>query len=215
MKLERKVYDISVMLGTESIVYPRDTAYEREDVWSIARGDPATLSKLIMSAHSGTHLDAPAHFVKGGKRVDDYCAGDFIMPAIVVESSEEKSIMPSDLADVEIEKGDAVLFKTNNSKTGLCKSGKFSTDFVDLSLAAAKVCVEKGASLIGIDYVTIEQKGDRTFPVHHLLLGNEIPILEGINLESVAPGRYTLICLPLKMKKAEASPVRAVLVREK
>ena len=95
----------------------------------------------------------------------------------------------------------------------LGKNGTFSEQFVYLSPEAADICINKKVKLVGLDYITVERYGDQEFPIHRRLLENNIPLLEGIYLKDVPAGRYTLICLPLKIRGGEASPVRAILVQ--
>lgn len=207
----KSIYDISVRLGDESIDYPGDTPYSRELIWTIKESGICDLSKLVMSAHSGTHIDTPAHFIEDAETLDSYSVQDFILPAQVVNIEDKEAIRPAELKKLNIEPGDALLFRTDNSVSGHCKTGSFSERFVYLSSEAAELCVNKKISLVGIDYITIERYGDETFPSHRKILRNNIPVLEGINLSAVPAGRYTLFCLPLKIKGGEASPVRAVL----
>jgi len=208
----RDIYDISVILGEESFPFPGDPPFSKEMVLSIQDGGSCDVSKLTMSAHSGTHIDAPSHFFAGGNTLTDYPAESFILPTRVVAIEDRQSIKPEDLLDIDIDPGNALLFKTDNSETGRCISGIFSERFVCMTPEAAAVCVEKKVGLVGLDYITIEKHGDDAFPIHRKLLGSGIFILEGINLKNVPPGRYTLVCLPLKIKGGEASPVRAVLL---
>jgi arylformamidase len=212
MKTRGNVYDISVMLGQESIDYPGDAPYSRKVMCAIRDGAPFELSRLVMSAHSGAHIDFPAHFILNGKTQDQCDISDFIITAQVVEIEDTETIRPGEFQHLDIKPNEALLFKTENSRRGLCKSGRFSDLYVHLSPEAAEFCVDKRVSLIGIDYLTIEKHGDETFPAHRKVLGNNILILEGIDLENVPPGAYTLICLPLKIGGGEASPVRAVLL---
>ena len=207
------IYDISIILGEESFPFPGDPPFRKEMLLSIKGGDSCDVSELSMSAHSGTHIDTPSHFIAGGSTLDDYSARSFILPARVVAIEDKHSIKPGELHDLDIDPGGALLLKTDNSATGRCESGVFSERFVWLTPGAAAVCVEKEVGMVGIDYITIEEYGDEAFPTHRKLLENGILILEGINLKDVPPGRYTLICLPLKIKGGEASPVRAVLFR--
>lgn len=207
------IYDISVLLGGESIDYPGDTPYSRDLISTIKDSGICDLSKLVMSAHSGTHIDAPSHFVSNAKSIDQYSVKEFILPAQVVNIEDKESIRPSEMENLDVEPGDALLFKTDNSLSGRCRTGVFSENFVYLSPEAADFCVEKKVSVVGIDYITIERYGDEAFPAHCKILENNIFVLEGINLKGVLPGRYTLFCLPLKIKDGEASPVRAILFR--
>jgi len=205
------IYDISVSLGAEAIDWPGVLPYSRELILRIEDGDVANLSKLVMTAHAGTHLDTPAHFIPNGKNLDAYSARDFILPARVVIIEDKQIIRSSELQNLDIEPGDALLFKTYNSTSGQCTNGVFTENFVEMSLEAADFCVRKKVSLIGIDYNSIE-KDDKSHPVHSKILGNGILILESINLKEVPPGRYTLFCPPLKIKGAEGSPARAILM---
>jgi arylformamidase len=211
--MAEETYDISVLLGKENIDYPEDTPYSRKIDSKIGEGGSFNLSTLVMSAHSGTHLDAPYHIIAEGKTIDEYPASDFILSALVVQIEGKHSIETEDLNGVEIESGEALLFKTFNSLSGISRSGEFSDKCVYMSGEAADICVQKGAALVGIDYISIDRCDDDEAPAHRKLLGNGVPILEGINLEHVPPGRYTLICLPLKVEGGDGSPVRAVLVR--
>jgi arylformamidase len=205
------IYDISLLLGEQSVDYPGDPPYRREILSSLIGGAAYELSRLILSAHSGTHLDAPSHFISGGKSIDQYPAEDFILPAVVVEATDREAVQPGEIEAAEIQAGDAVLFKTQNSRSGLARSGKFVERWVYISEAAGELLKIKKVALVGIDYVSIEKFEASGAPLHHQLLGAGILILEGIHLEQVPPGRYTLICPPLKLR-AEAAPTRAILV---
>ena len=211
MHLFSELYDVSVCLGRENTSFPGDPDFSR----TLARTHAAhgcEVAALSLSAHAGTHLDLPAHFFPQGKRLDDYAASDFILPARVVEVASPH-IGVAAVQAAAPEPGSALLFKTANSTSGLSVAGQWSEDFVSLDLAAAELLVERRVRLVGIDYITIELPGDEASPVHKLLLGHDILILEALNLAQVPPGCYTLICLPLKITRAEAAPVRAVLVR--
>ena len=211
-KLHKGIYDISVLLGSESIVFPKDTPYSRDLILTIEDSGICNVSKLVLSTHSGTHVDAPSHFIPNAKSIDQYSVQELVLPAQVVRIEDRESIRLSELENLDVKQGDALLFKTNNSISGQCTNGVFSENFVYLSDKAAEFCAEKKASLVGIDYVTIDRYGDEAFPAHRKLLGSGILILEGINLREVPPGKYTLFCLPLKIKDSEAAPVRAILV---
>ena len=209
----KKVYDISISLGDESIDWPGNPPYAREMVSQIANGAYCDLSKITMTTHVGTHVDTPAHFVAGGKNIDEYPIEQWIRPAHVVSIKDTRLIQPGELKSLDIEPGDALLFKTANSTSGRSTSGVFSEDFVYPSPEAARFCVEKKVGLVGVDYGSVDKRSGRHHPTHLELLGNGILILEGINLKDVPPGRYTLFCFPLKIKGAEGAPARAVLMR--
>ena len=214
--LHGKIYDISILLGAEQIdaPIPGVKPFSLEAVFSIDKGDPCNLSNLSMNCHTGTHLDVPSHFVGNSKTIDDYPVESFILPAQVVEIQDSEVINKTELENLPLEAGDAVLFKTANSGRGICRDPGLAESWVYLSPEAAAYCVSKKVSLVGIDYMAPEKPGGtlEDAPIHDALLGNDIFILEGIALDNVPPGRYTLLCLPLKLKGAEASPVRAVLI---
>jgi len=208
-------YDITVLMGKESINYPQNTPYKRYDKMKISNGDLCNLSSMEISVHAGTHIDSPAHFIDGGKRISQFSIENFILPARVINVENPVCVTPDLLDSLEIDEGTALLFRTANSINRLCASGKFSEEYVYISSEAAQICVQKKASLVGLDYISIEEFGNNSFPAHHSILGAGIPVLEGIDLKNVPAGSYTLHCLPLKMDKAEASPTRAVLFQDR
>jgi len=157
-------------------------------------------------------MDAPSHFFSDGKTIDRFPVEKFVLSAFVVHVQNRVSIEPEELEDVNVLPGEAILFQTSNSTEGRIKKGVFEEDFVYLSEKGANWCLQKGAGLVGIDYITIEKYGSKGFPVHRKILGRGIPILEGVNLKSVPAGKYTLYCFPLKIGGGEGAPVRAVLM---
>lgn len=208
----KQVYDISAPLN-KAPIYPGDRLYFREWIARLDKGSGYNLSALALGSHAGTHLDFPSHLLESGASLDKYPLERFIMPAEVVCASGEGPVLPCNLQGCMIEAGQALLFKTDNSQKRLMHQAAFSEDFVSLSLGLAQLCVVMGVSLVGIDYLSVDKYGDDSLPVHRTLLENDTLILEGIDLAAVPCGRYSLICLPLSIKGAEASPVRAVLVR--
>jgi arylformamidase len=208
----REFYDISAPLEMVPI-YPGDQPYSR--LWMARRDEENgyNLSALALGSHAGTHLDFPSHLLKSGKSQEEYFLERFIIPAEVVCVSGVGPVLPRCLKGSKIDKGQALLFKTSNSQKRLMHQAAFSEDFVSLSLGLAQLCVVRGVSLVGIDYLSVDKYGDDSLSVHRTLLENDILILEGIDLAAVPSGRYSLICLPLSITDAEASPVRAVLVR--
>ncbi len=191
------VFDISVPLGAGAVDYPGDPPFRREVVTTLD-GGAFSLSRLSMSAHSGTHLDFPAHVIPGGKGAADYPASAFILSAVVVQvSGEASAVTHEDVLRARLQPGDAVLFRTGRP--------------VGLTPEAARACVGAEARLAGIDTMSVDRFEDVDLPVHRILLGNDVLVLEGIDLSDVSPGRYTLSCLPLLIPGCEASPVRAVL----
>jgi arylformamidase len=208
----KEIYDISAPLNTVP-AYPGDRPYFREWMARLDEGNDYSLSAIAFCSHAGTHLDFPSHLLKSGRCQEQYSLKRFIIPAEVISVPGEGPILPSSLQGCKIDKGQALLFKTGNSKKRLMHQVAFSEDFVSLSLGLAQLCVVMGVSLVGIDYLSVDKYGDDSLPVHGTLLENDVLILEGIDLAAVPSGRYSLICLPLSIKDAEASPVRAILVR--
>lgn len=208
----RKLYDISVSLGGESIDYPGDPPYQRKTVQALKNGDACNLSAVAMSVHAGTHMDAPAHLLENGWAIDQFPLERFFLSAFVVDIKNSVEIEPGELERVDVGPGAAVLFKTRNSREGLSHSGLFEENFVYLSEKGVDWCLQKEVALVGIDYISIEKYESEGLRVHRRLLGNDILILEGINLADVPAGIYELICFPLKIRGAEGAPVRAVLM---
>ncbi len=207
------IYDISLLLPDEAVLNPGDPEYNRWFRLHMDNGDVCNVSGITMSAHFGTHLDFPSHFDKSGKSLDDYSPGNFILPAVVASIKDRVSIKRDELEKVPLEPGDALLCKTHNSVSNLATSGIFQDDFVYMSEKASQICVQKKLSLVGIDYASVDRYDNDSLSAHHILLKSSILILEGINLKDVPTGRYTLFCLPLRIKNAEASPVRALLMK--
>lgn len=208
----KEVYDISAPLNMVP-TYPGDRPYLREWMARLDGGDGYCLSALALSSHAGTHLDFPSHLLKRGRAQDTYSLKRFIIPAEVISVPGEGPILPSSLPSDKINKGQALLFKTCNSKKRLMHQPVFSEESIYLSADAAHLCAAEKVGLVGIDYLSVDKYGDESLPVHRTLLENDILILEGIDLALVPCGRYCLICLPLSIRDAEATPVRAVLVR--
>jgi len=129
----KKFYDISVLLGVESINYPGDTPYQRKMVQTLQGGDDCNLSEITMSAHAGTHMDAPLHFFPDGKTIDQFPVEKFVLSAHVVHIRNDALIEPRELESVDVRPGQAILFKTQNSTTGRIENGVFQEDFVYLS----------------------------------------------------------------------------------
>ncbi len=208
------IYDITAVLGVENPTYPGDTPFSRTAPHTGPDADPEVTeaNQIVMATHNGTHLDSPAHFYPRAAHLDDFPLSHFIRPALVVEIADPEAVRAAELEEVALEPGEAILFRTRNSREGLVTSGEFTESFVPIARDAAQWCVDRKAPLVGHDYITVDAYGGREAPAHHLLLGNGIVVLEGANLRNVPPGRYTLFCLPLSMKGAEGSPCRAVLL---
>lgn len=166
-------------------------------------------SQITLSSHTGTHVDAPKHFLAKGKTLDKVKLETFVGTCQVVEFKVNK-ITAKELRKIKLKRGEILLCKTKNSK--LKETAKFNKNFVYVDKTAAKYLAAKKVRAVGIDYLGIETKqpGHET---HKTLLRNNIGIIEGLRLKNVKPGKYTLVCLPLKIGNVEAAPARAILIR--
>ena len=206
-----KVYDISLTLRPRMPVYPGESTPLLEPTSDMERGDSYNVSRLTISTHTGTHIDAPLHFLAGGASVDQLPVDVLVGPAQVLEMTVEQEITAADLEAAAIPPGtERLLFKTRNSR--LLDDEDFRRDFVYLTLDAARWLVERGVRLVAIDYLSVEEMDADPNIVHQTLLRAGVVIVEGADLRQVAPGPYLLACLPLKLEGADGSPVRAVLV---
>ena len=206
-----KLFDITLPIHAEMAVYPGDDPPRRTWLRRIQDGDRNNLSALAIGSHTGTHVDAPYHFVENGTTLDQIPPETFVGEALVVEITDPRSITVAELKTHPISSVKRVLFKTRNSS--LLASSAFQEDFVYIGGQAADYLVEQGVRLVGIDYLSVDEYGAQSSPAHHALLGHGVVIVEGVDLSSVEPGVYTLICLPLKVVGAEGAPVRAILMR--
>ena len=187
-----RLIDISLELGPDTPVFPGDPPVEVETICEA----PFRLSRLVMTTHSGTHLDAPAHFIPGGATLAELSLEALSGPCWVL-AVEATAIAPADLAAHWPARPVSRLLLRTGGKAGLTE-------------AAAHWLVKRGVSLVGIDALSIETD-DSTYPVHHALLGEGVLILEGLALSHVTPGPYELLCLPLKVTAPDGAPVRAAL----
>jgi arylformamidase len=209
-----RFHDISVPLSPNVPIYPGDPELEIHPWKSLVKGDSANLTYLRLGAHTGTHVDAPAHFIRGAARVESMSLENLIGPAQVVEVPDEQEMIEAPFVEEFIKSGiERVLFKTRNSRFWTEKKSEFQTHFTYLDVDAANYLVHLGIKLVGIDYLSIEKFKSADHETHLALLSNNVVILEGLNLANVNPGTYELICLPLKIASGDGdgAPARAVL----
>jgi arylformamidase len=190
--------------------FPDDPVFSSRRVHSIDQGDAYNLSQLLLGTHSGTHVDPPVHFIPGGATTDQLdletlngaCRVIDVNPRATGVGVEDVARIPAGTS--------RVLFRTANS--GRWKQSlAFFSDYVGLRPAAAQALIEKKVRLVGIDSLSIENDPSKTFPVHHVLLGNGALILEGLLLADAAAGEYSLECLPLRLLGGDGGPCRATL----
>jgi len=207
-----KIYDVSMPINNSMLVWPGSNVVGIQPVETIEKNDVMT-SDIHIGSHTGTHIDAPNHFLKSAKSVDHIDLEKLLGECTVLDLSfvQQKEITISDLDKFDIKKGDRILLKTGNYK--LLYKKEFSTDYISLSLEAAEYLAKKEIFLVGTDFLGIEKKGSVGHPVHKALLKAEIVIVEGLDLSEIEPGRYELICLPLRLDGVDGSPARALLIQ--
>jgi len=205
----RKIYDLSVSIYPGMLKWIDDQDVELTQETSIRNDDAYNFSRVTLSTHIGTHIDAPYHFTADGKTVDRLSLHDLIGEALVVQIGAEV-ITADELRDVDLKKYKRILFKTRNSE--LLKSEKFNRGYVALDYSAAELLVKNNVRVVGIDYLSIEELETEEHPVHKLLTENGVIIIETLDLSNVEPGAYFLVALPLKLKGCDGAPARVVLV---
>ncbi|MCI8349648.1 MAG: cyclase family protein [Oscillospiraceae bacterium] len=209
-----KIYDVSAMISREIPVYEGDPAVSITETAQIDKGAACNVSMLAFGSHTGTHIDVPYHFVADGKTIDQLPPDYFMGKAKVFDLTGRKAVTAEDLKGLDIREGDIVIFRTDNSVERRMEQSAFYREFVYVSDDGAAYLAEKKVKGVGVDYLSVEQFASKTPATHRTLLGHEILIVEGLVLTDIAPGEYTLLALPLRIKGGNGSPVRAVLIQE-
>jgi arylformamidase len=203
------VFDISHTLSPALAVWPGDTPFRKEIILSLVAGDAVTLSTLVMSAHTGTHVDAPAHFDPTGPGIEDLALELFWGPAQVVTVSKTAGpLIPADLAHVDLTAAPRLLVRSRN---GLPDPTVFPEAFIYPTPELAAHLARYGIRLFGSEAPSMDAVTSKDLPGHHALRRHGIAILEGLRLTDVADGLYELVALPLKIAGGDGSPVRAAL----
>lgn len=207
-----KIYDVSVLLSDKLPTWPSDPPLKMSLACSIARGDPANVTHLDMGAHTGTHLDAPFHFDNNGTGIEQLSLETLMGPCRVFDLTN----VTGNITAAALEKCDwsgvtRALFKTKNSRHWANGDHEFDKEFTALAADSAAHLIEKGVELVGVDYLSVEAFGSQKHPVHEILLGMGVVIIESLNLSEVPAGDYELIALPVKLKGADGAPARVVL----
>ncbi len=193
-------------------VYPGNPPLKLDFVQSLDSGAEVTLSAFSFGAHTGTHVDAPMHFIKGGASLDQIPLQKFIGPVRVIDCSPQaKAIDAAELNKHDWRGARRIFFRTRNSRNGWMTDPKFHEDFTYLAPDAAQLLADAGVELVGIDYLSIERFGFAQPQTHRILLGRNIPVVEGLSLQNVQAGDYDLVLLPLRIMGHEAGPARAIL----
>ncbi len=209
------IHDISATITPgETPTYPGDPGIEVTAWAAISKGDAANVSMLHFGAHTGTHIDAPTHFIEGAPGMDSISLETLVGVARVVEVPGDALVVDEDHVASLVPEGTArILFKTRNSAFWNNPRGIFREDFTYISPAAARALVARGVRLVGFDYLSIEKFKSEDFETHRVLLSKGVVIVEGLDLREVGAGSYELVCLPLKIVagSGDGAPARAIL----
>jgi arylformamidase len=203
-----KFYDISINLSPESMRWVTSPEFEFVERYRMSRGDEKNSSSIKMSVHSGTHVDAPFHFVADGATIESLPLEIFIGPALVHAIDADRYITKEQVEAIDLNGESRVLFKTKNSQ--LLHQPTYDPNFVAFSVEAAEALAKQGVKLVGLDYLSIAHAEEQV-AVHRPFLDRGVILLEGVDLSDVRPGRYELICFPIRLRGLDAAPCRAVL----
>lgn len=210
-----RIHDISLTVTSKLPTWPGDPKVELERVEKIEDGANANVSRLCAGVHTGTHVDAPYHFISEGTAVDTLPLEVLFGAVQVVELSDDVDLITAKIIQSAslIHGVERILFKTRNSQFWARGESGFQTDFVAISADGAEYLVERGIQLVGIDYLSIAPfKNSR--PTHQILLKAKIVVIEGLDLSQINPGVFQLACLPLKLGGSDGAPARTVLIEQ-
>jgi arylformamidase len=206
--------DISLPLHNDMVHWPGDPPFSINAVKSLDRGDSSNLSLVRMGTHTGTHVDAPRHFLHDGPAVSEAPLDILIGPARVIEIQDTHLITADELSNQNVRRDERLLFRTGNSVFYEDKD-TFRQDFVSISQDAADYLVSQGVKLVGVDYLSVGAYHADGAAIHRTLLTSGIWIIEGLDISSIKAGNYHLVCLPLKILDGDGAPARAVVSRMK
>ncbi len=208
MTVGSRLYDVTLTLTTDLPTYSGEPGLKIDAVKRIAAGDTANVSRMNLGLHTGTHVDAPVHFIEGASGTDELPLDALCGPARLVRINDPQAVRVDELERADLRGVERVLFQTRNGE--LIDDPAFRRDYVYLAPEAAEWLVERGVRLVGIDYLSIEAFGAEPL-VHRTLLGANVVIVEGLDLRQPPPGDYELWCLPLKIAGSDGAPARVVL----
>jgi arylformamidase len=207
-----RLLDVSVLLAPGIPVYPGNPEFEVAPVKRIAKGDSSNNSRLTMGTHTGTHVDAPRHCFDDKPGVESLALELLVGRARVIDLPHRGGITEAHLGAAGLREDLRILLKTPNSALWNSSDG-FHADYTYITEGGAKFLVDQGVKVVGIDYLSVEQFHKAGHPAHHILLGNGVIVIEGLNLSDADPGQYEMYCLPLRIAGADGAPARVVLKR--
>ena len=204
------IIDVTVPIREGMAVYPENPGVTVERVREVEHGASSTLSRICLGTHTGTHVDAPMHFLgPGAPGIDDMAPELMVGPARVIELDAPVSISAEDLAAHAPAPGERLLLKTRNSE--LWARDGFQADYVFLQTEAARMLAGAGVSVLGVDYLSVGGYKSNGRDVHRTLLEAGIYLIEGLDLRQAEAGPCELYCLPLRIAGAEGAPARVLL----
>jgi len=201
--------DVTRTLTNGMIHWPGDSPFHCQRVADITGPGTVNVSEISTCVHAGTHIDAPFHFIPDGADVSEVPLAKLCGPAVVVDLPEARDVVVEDLEGAGIEPGFRVLLRTVNQ--ALWDEPEFDEDFFGITGDAAMWLVDREVPVVGVDYLSVDGYHDAEKPAHYALLGNGVVIIEGLDLSQVAPGRYEMVALPLKIAGSEGSPARVII----
>ena len=213
MSATQKIYDVSIPLRTGGLVYPNNPPISITPVSAIGRGDTANVSRIDFGSHTGTHVDAPLHFMDGGAGVDELRLDVLMGPARLIALGDEvMSVGEAELRRHDLRGVTRLLIRTRNSAWLASGTTEFHPDFTHVAPDGAEYLVALGVRLVGVDYLSVEQFHSPHHRTHKTLLSNRVVIVEGLMLSDPPPGDYDLYCLPMLLAGLDGAPARAVLI---
>ena len=213
MSAARRIWDVSMPIRTGGLVYPNNPPISITPVQSIAAGNTANVSRIDLGSHTGTHVDAPHHFIDGAPGVDELPLDVLIGPARLIAFGDEvMAVGEAELRRHDLTGVTRLLIRTRNSAWLASESTEFHPDFTHVAPDGAEYLVSIGVRLVGVDYLSVEQFHSPHHKTHRTLLSNGVVIVEGLDLIDPPPGDYEVYCLPLLLAGLDGAPARTVLI---
>lgn len=203
------IFDVSLALKRGMLTYPGDPAFSIEHRFSITSGDGFNLSLLSLTTHTGTHVDAPAHYIDGGATIDSTVLNIMIGPGVIIDMRGVSVIDRRALEESALTDETRVFFKTDNSLK--IREPAFRDDYTYIADSGAELLIERNVKLVGIDYLSVDKIDDEDAPVHKLLLSSGVLIVEGLDLLNVPAGPCRIYCLPLRIEGGDGAPARVFI----
>lgn len=196
--------DFTTTISTGMVYWPDNAPVHIQQTLSMADGAPANVTEMSLSVHTGTHVDAPLHFLEDGKDVTQLALSTLMGPALLVDIAHPQFVTKAEIEHLPLPRGSRLLFKTHNSRQDWARR-PFNPDFVRVRADAAEWLRDQGVVCVGVDYLSVGPAD-----THQILLQAGISVIEGLALQHAEPGEYELICLPLKIAGADGAPARVI-----